>query len=128
MAPRPRPRTSSTLVSELADSTLWWRGPQLLSTPKLQWPETSNPHPVTELEQRAVKVHFIKLPADNFLKRFSRLDSTSPGIRLVGCLGLLARWLRYLYRPLSLVSLACSQSNVKVWDYRLCPGQSSGIF
>jgi len=30
--------------------------------------------PVTELEERAVKVHFEKLPADNFLERFSGLD------------------------------------------------------
>ncbi|XP_044315221.1 uncharacterized protein LOC123037628 [Drosophila rhopaloa] len=61
-------------LQELGDSTLWWHGPQWLQLPKLQWPETSDPHPVTELEQRAVKVHFVKLPADDFLERFSRLD------------------------------------------------------
>ncbi|XP_070075760.1 uncharacterized protein [Drosophila takahashii] len=61
-------------LQELGDSNLWWHGPQWLQLPKLQWPETSDPHPVTELEQRAVKVHFVKLPADDFLDRFSRLD------------------------------------------------------
>ncbi|KAH8361240.1 hypothetical protein KR084_006226, partial [Drosophila pseudotakahashii] len=61
-------------LQELGDSTLWWHGPQWLQLPKLQWPETSDPHPVTELEQRAVKVHFVKLPADDVLDRFSRLD------------------------------------------------------
>ncbi|XP_044312567.1 uncharacterized protein LOC123037137 [Drosophila rhopaloa] len=61
-------------LQELGDSTLWWHGLQWLQLPKLQWPETSDPHPVTELEQRAVKVHFVNLPADDFLERFSRLD------------------------------------------------------
>ncbi|XP_070068036.1 uncharacterized protein [Drosophila takahashii] len=61
-------------LQELGDSNLWWHEPQWLQLPKLQWPETSDPHPVTELEQRAVKVHFVKLPADDFLDRFSRLD------------------------------------------------------
>ncbi|XP_070075146.1 uncharacterized protein [Drosophila takahashii] len=61
-------------LQELGDSNLWWHGPQWFQLPKLQWPETSDPHPVTELEQRAVKVHFVKLPADDFLDRFSRLD------------------------------------------------------
>ncbi|XP_041675720.1 uncharacterized protein LOC121530548 [Drosophila eugracilis] len=61
-------------LQELGDSTLWWHGPQWLQLPKLQWPETSDPHPVTDLEQRAVKVHFVQLPGDDFLERFSRLD------------------------------------------------------
>ncbi|XP_070068059.1 uncharacterized protein [Drosophila takahashii] len=64
----------SVSLQELGDSNLWWHGPQWLQLPKLQMPETSDPHPVTELEQRAVKVHFVKLPADDFLDRFSRLD------------------------------------------------------
>jgi len=40
----------------------------------------------------------------------------------VGYLGLLARWLSCLNRPLSLVAVAGGHSDVEVWDYRLCPG------
>ncbi|XP_044249352.2 uncharacterized protein [Drosophila takahashii] len=76
-------------LQELGDSNIWWHGPQWLQLPKLQWPETSDPHPVTELEQRAVKVHFVKLPADDFLDRFSRLDKA---------LGVLAYVQRFLNR------------------------------
>jgi len=39
----------------------------------------------------------------------------------VGYLGLLARWLSCLHRPLSLVAVAGGHSDVEVWDCRLCP-------
>ncbi|XP_070074086.1 uncharacterized protein [Drosophila takahashii] len=59
---------------ELADSQLWWHGPEWLQGPQELWPAQSDVQPNTELEQRAVKVHFSQVPSDEFLERFSKLD------------------------------------------------------
>ncbi|XP_041675372.1 uncharacterized protein LOC121530409 [Drosophila eugracilis] len=59
---------------ELADSQLWWHGPEWLQGPQELWPAQSIVQPNTELEQRAVKVHFSQVPSDEFLERFSKLD------------------------------------------------------
>jgi len=61
-------------LHELAENHLWWHGPEWLQGPRELWPAQSDTLPVTELEQRAVKVHFVKGPSIDFLERFSKLD------------------------------------------------------
>ncbi|XP_043862279.1 uncharacterized protein LOC122756521 [Drosophila santomea] len=61
-------------LHELAENHLWWHGPEWLQGPRELWPAQSDTLPVTELEQRAVKVHFVKAPSIDFLERFSKLD------------------------------------------------------
>ncbi|XP_070144167.1 uncharacterized protein [Drosophila kikkawai] len=58
---------------DLADSKLWWQGPEWLQGPRELWPAQNAIDP-TELEQRAVKVHFSKTPSEEYLERFSKLD------------------------------------------------------
>ncbi|XP_070141653.1 uncharacterized protein [Drosophila kikkawai] len=58
---------------DLADSKLWWQGPECLQGPRELWPAQNAIDP-TELEQRAVKVHFSKNPSEEYLERFSKLD------------------------------------------------------
>ncbi|XP_043862253.1 uncharacterized protein LOC122756499 [Drosophila santomea] len=63
-------------LHELAENHLWWHGPEWLQGPRELWPAQSDTLPVTELEQRAVKVHFVKAPSIDFLERFSKLDKS----------------------------------------------------
>nr|XP_041630532.1 uncharacterized protein LOC121501962 [Drosophila kikkawai] len=58
---------------DLADSKLWWQGPEWLQGPRELWPAKNAIDP-TELEQRAVKVHFSQTPSEEYLERFSKLD------------------------------------------------------
>ncbi|XP_041633313.1 uncharacterized protein [Drosophila kikkawai] len=58
---------------DLVDSKLWWQGPEWLQGPRELWPAQNAIDP-TELEQRAVKVHFSKTPSEEYLERFSKLD------------------------------------------------------
>ncbi|XP_070141661.1 uncharacterized protein [Drosophila kikkawai] len=60
-------------LNDLADSKLWWQGPEWLQGPRQLWPAQNAIDP-TELEQRAVKVHFSKTPSEEYLERFSKLD------------------------------------------------------
>ncbi|XP_043063799.1 uncharacterized protein LOC122319964 [Drosophila ficusphila] len=59
-------------LRELVHSQLWWEGPDWLQQPKDMWPTRELGPPVTDIEQRAVKVNFAK--AEDFLERFSALD------------------------------------------------------
>ncbi|XP_070854169.1 uncharacterized protein [Drosophila suzukii] len=61
-------------LRELVHSQLWWEGPDWLQQPKDKWPTLGLAPPVTDIEQRAVKVNFAKAPAEDFLERFSKLD------------------------------------------------------
>ncbi|XP_052855110.1 uncharacterized protein LOC128263878 [Drosophila gunungcola] len=61
-------------LQDLVHSQLWWKGPDWLQQPKGQWPTQGLATPVTDLEQRAVKVNFAKALSDDFLERFSKLD------------------------------------------------------
>ncbi|XP_044778770.1 uncharacterized protein LOC120285216 [Drosophila simulans] len=61
-------------LHELAENHLWWHGPEWLQGPRELWPAQSDTLPVIELDQRAVKVHFVKAPSIDFLERFSKLD------------------------------------------------------
>ncbi|XP_043065496.1 uncharacterized protein LOC122320916 [Drosophila ficusphila] len=61
-------------LRELVHSQLWWEGPDWLQQPKDMWPTRELGPPVTDIEQRAVKVNFAKAPSEDFLERFSALD------------------------------------------------------
>jgi len=61
-------------LRELVHSQLWWEGPDWLQQPKDKWPTLRLAPPVTDIEQRALKVNFSKAPAEDFLERFSKLD------------------------------------------------------
>jgi len=61
-------------LRELVHSQLWWKGPDWLQQPKDKGPTLGLTPPVTDLEQRAVKVNFAKAPSEDFLERFSKLD------------------------------------------------------
>ncbi|XP_043063201.1 uncharacterized protein LOC122319671 [Drosophila yakuba] len=51
-------------LQDLADSLLWWHGPTWLQNPRNQWPTQVDNAPVTDLEKRALEVHFAKAPSE----------------------------------------------------------------
>jgi len=84
----------------------WRKGPSN-QTPLVSWDPTAFIALVDDTNDLPILFHFRKV---------------SRPCAAVGYLSLLARWLSWLHRPLSLVAVARSHCDVEVWDYCLCPG------